>query len=188
MSGFRYRFQTHREMAALLEGLAEALRRFGGLEESFASSLACGCEGALADALGAWRDLLDPGEVCGHLLPDARKGGACKRLYLYLRWMVRRDRVDVGHWRVLGPEKLIVPLDTHMHRIGRSLGVLDRKSCDARAARALTEAFGRLCPEDPVRYDFALTRWGIRPEMDLSDLLGRMILRGSNDRTTGRAS
>jgi uncharacterized protein (TIGR02757 family) len=170
------------EVAALLGGMGRALRRHGSLAASFA---ACRDETCLCESLGRWRDLLDPSDVCGHLVPDARRGGACKRLHLYLRWMVRRDRVDPGDWDALGPEDLIVPLDTHMHRVGRKLGALGRKSCDGRAARELTDAFARLCPEDPVRYDFALTRWGIREEMDLSSLLGRMILRGKNHGSTG---
>ncbi len=186
LSGFRHRFQTGREVAALLEGMGREIRESGSLEAGFARCLHSQPEGDLTAALGAWRDRLDPEDICGHLLPDARRGGACKRLHLYLRWMVRRDRVDVGHWQVLAPGQLIIPLDTHMHRVGRSLGALSRKSCDGRAAKQLTEAFRTLCPEDPVRFDFALTRWGIRPEMDLSDLLGRMILRGLDNDTTDR--
>ena len=98
----------------------------------------------------------------GHLLADPSRGSACKRLHLYLRWMVRGDAVDVGLWRGVPPERLIVPLDTHMHRIGREVGAIHRNQADARAAIELTEAFRLVTPNDPVRYDFALTHWAIR--------------------------
>lgn len=185
VGSFRHRFQTEVELAALLAGMARALRRHGSLAASFA---ACRDRTCLCESLGRWRDLLDPSDVCGHLIPDARRGGACKRLHLYLRWMVRRDRVDPGAWSQPRRQELIVPLDTHMHRVGSRLGVLSRKSCNGLAAQELTRAFAGICPADPVRYDFALTRWGIREEMDLSDLLGRMILRGKNHGPTGNQS
>jgi uncharacterized protein (TIGR02757 family) len=81
--------------------------------------------------------------------------------------MVRQDDVDPGGWEGVPASMLIVPLDTHMHRIGRGLGGTARKQADAQAAREVTEMFRDLAPEDPVRYDFSLTRLGIRPEGDL---------------------
>lgn len=98
----------------------------------------------------------------GHLCPDPAAASACKRLAMWLRWMVRKDEIDPGLWAAeLDPAKLWVPLDTHMFRIARQLGLTRRKAPDAEAARRITAAFARLCPEDPVRYDFALTRLGM---------------------------
>jgi uncharacterized protein (TIGR02757 family) len=105
------------------------------------------------------------------LLPSPRAGSACKRLHLYLRWMVRQDAVDPGGWTTVPASKLIVPLDTHMHRICLLLNLTGRKQADMRTAIDVTRAFGQMVPEDPVRYDFALTRLGIRNDTDLDSFL-----------------
>ena len=111
------------------------------------------------------------------LLPFPEKGSACKRLNLFLRWMVRKDRVDPGGWDGVPASKLIVPLDTHMYGITRGLGFTERKSADLRTAIEATAAFRKIAPRDPVRYDFALTRPGIRRDPEAGALL-RRILRG----------
>src|SRR4030066_1437206 len=81
---------------------------------------------------------------------------------LFLRWVVRAgDGVDLGLWTALSPRHLIVPLDTHMARLGKWLGLTSRSSADWRMAEEITGAFRAVCPEDPVRFDFALTRIGI---------------------------
>ena len=79
-----------------------------------------------------------------------------------MRWMVRRDDVDPGGWDMISPEDLIVPVDVHMFRIGKCLGFTQRKSADGKTAIELTRGFQRLCSQDPVKYDFALTRFGIQ--------------------------
>ena len=84
--------------------------------------------------------------------------------------MVRADDVDPGGWKAVSAAKLIVPLDTHMHRIALTLGATRRNAADMRTAMEITDAFRRISPDDPVRYDFALTRLGIREEMDFSVL------------------
>ena len=96
------------------------------------------------------------------LFPDPRKGSACKRHHMFLRWVVRgEDGVDLGIWTVLSPRDLIVPVDTHMARLGRWLGLTARRTADGRMAEEITEAFRAVCPEDPVRFDYPLTRIGI---------------------------
>jgi uncharacterized protein (TIGR02757 family) len=84
-------------------------------------------------------------------------------LNLYLRWMVRRDRVDPGPWRTVARARLVVPLDTHMFRIARALGLTRRRQADLKTAVEITQAFALHSPRDPVRYDFCLTRLGINP-------------------------
>lgn len=99
------------------------------------------------------------------LFPDPRKGSACKRHHLFLRWMVRDgDGVDLGIWTALSPRELIVPLDTHMARMGRWMGLTRRRSADWRMAEEITAAFRDVCPDDPVKFDYALTRIGILGE------------------------
>jgi uncharacterized protein (TIGR02757 family) len=106
-----------------------------------------------------------------YLVPSPAAGSACKRLNLYLRWVVRRDDVDPGGWEGIAPSKLVVPLDTHMFRICRSLGMTARNQADLKSALEITQAFRAIVPEDPVRYDFALTRLGIRSDADAEPFL-----------------
>lgn len=171
--GFRYRFADGRQLAGLLAGIRQILQTDGSLE-------ACFCRMDRSDgptvltALGGFVRHLTRGQAPGHLLADPAGKSACKRCHLFLRWMVRQDRVDPGGWCQVSPARLIVPLDTHMHAIGRMLGFTGRKQADARAAREITAGFARYCPEDPVRYDFSLTRFGIRGDMSLDALEQRI--------------
>ena len=88
--------------------------------------------------------------------------GACKRLNMYLRWMVRGDDgLDLGLWSFMSARDLVVPLDTHLFRIGRHLGWSRRKTPGFKAALDVTEALRLLDPDDPIKYDFALSRMGI---------------------------
>lgn len=98
-----------------------------------------------------------------HLFPMPGKG-ACKRLNMYLRWMVRKDSVDFGLWKEIPPSKLVMPIDTHVARLSRYIGLSKRKSTDWRMAKEVTEALKKLDPKDPVKYDFALSRLGILNE------------------------
>jgi uncharacterized protein (TIGR02757 family) len=84
--------------------------------------------------------------------------------------MVREDDIDPGGWGRIPRSKLIVPLDTHMHRIAIGLSLTRRAQADQRTALEITRAFSEICPEDPVRYDFVLTRFGIRRDMDMREL------------------
>jgi len=90
-------------------------------------------------------------------------GSTCKRLNMYLRWMVRQDQqgVDFGIWKSIQPAALICPIDVHVARVSRSLGILQRKQTDWLAAMELTEYLRTLAPKDPVKYDFALFSLGV---------------------------
>ena len=97
-----------------------------------------------------------------YFFPSPRDGSPCKRLSLYLRWMVRRDDgLDLGLWDFIPVSKLVIPLDTHVARLSRYLGLTERKSPSWRMAIEVTESLRRLDPEDPLKYDFALARLGI---------------------------
>jgi len=104
--------------------------------------------------------------------PD--KGSACKRLHMYMRWMVRSDDIDPGCWPEISPSKLIVPLDTHMFNIAKQLGLTTRNQANLATALEVTAGYAKLRPRDPVRYDFALTRLGIRSDTDLDAWLRRV--------------
>ncbi len=170
LGGFKHRWTTSDELVAFLLGIGSVLNRYASLERCF-------LEGHQRDAASTVPGLigfvgaLRGSDASSSLLPDPERGSACKRLHLYLRWMVRRDAVDPGCWRGVSPSQLIVPLDTHMHRIARGLGMTVRKQASLAAAEDVTRSFRALSPEDPVRYDFSLTRLGIRGELDLDGFL-----------------
>ncbi len=98
--------------------------------------------------------------VC-YFFPRPSAGSACKRLNLFLRWMVRRDAVDLGVWTRVDPARLIVPLDTHVIRLGRCLRLTQYTSPGWKMAAEITASLRRLDPRDPVRYDFSLCHVGM---------------------------
>lgn len=171
-SGFKHRFTDSQNLCAMLFALSRLVGRHGSLHASFSAALDDN-DDTILSALCAFTNELT---MCadgrlGHLVPSPTKGSACKRLNLFLRWMVRSDEVDPGGWENVPESKLIVPVDTHMHRICRHLGITTRKQADMRAAMEITNAFRTIAPEDPVRYDFSLTRLGIRQDADLAGFL-----------------
>lgn len=160
-SGFCHRFCDDEKMAAFLIGIKTLLQKRGSLRRAFdlgdtGADTMAGLQSLVEEMLKAAP--VDP----GHLLTRPEKGSACKRLHLFLRWMVRKDRVDPGIWENVGTERLLVPLDVHMQRMAGFLGLCTRKNADIRSVREITAAFAQFSPKDPVRYDFALTRAGIR--------------------------
>lgn len=162
LAGFRHRFVAESDMVDLLVSIGCICREFGSLGALFV----CGLAEDHATVLEALADFVDAllrrqGREANYLIPRPEKGSACKRLNLFLRWMVRRDAVDPGGWLGVSARQLIVPLDTHMHRVARELEFTRRRQADMRTALEVTAAFRRLAPHDPVRYDFSLTRSGI---------------------------
>lgn len=96
-----------------------------------------------------------------HMLPNPQNGGAMKRMNMFLRWMVRKGPVDLGIWDFIQPKDLLIPLDVHVARVSREMGLLTRKSNDFKAVLELTSRLKEIYPEDPVRYDFAMFAFGI---------------------------
>jgi uncharacterized protein (TIGR02757 family) len=176
-SDFKHRFTTGRELIRMLLGAKIAIERYGSLHECFVAGLGEDDDNVL-EALSFFVEALS--NECGHgrnsLLPTPAKGSACKRLNLFLRWMVRNDDVDPGGWDKVPPSKLIIPLDTHMHRICRLLSLTTCRQANMRTALEITRAFAGLIPDDPTRYDFVLTRFGIRNDMKLEGWLKRISL------------
>jgi len=168
--GFRHRFTSGEEMACLLAGAGASIRRHGSLGKLFSSGVGRSDDTVLP-AMGRFVSELSEAGCLKGLLPHPEAGSACKRLNMYLRWMVRKDEVDPGGWKGVRREKLVVPLDTHLFKIGRALCFTRRKAADLKAAMEITASFSKIAPEDPVRYDFALTRFGIRQEADMGAFL-----------------
>ena len=96
-----------------------------------------------------------------HLLPNPEKGGAMKRMNMFLRWMVRKSVVDFGIWNFIPKSELLIPLDVHIARLSREMGLLTRKSNDMKAVVELTDNLKKYDPQDPVKYDFAIFGKGI---------------------------
>lgn len=160
--GFKHRFTTGDEMAALLAGAKVAILKHGSLEKCFLSHFSEDHETVLPAMDAMVRELTrKSGDT--YLLPSPSRGSACKRLNLFMRWMVRNDDVDPGGWSQALMPKLIVPLDTHMHRISIDMGLTSRTQADLKTAVEITRAFAKISPADPVKYDFSLTRLGIIP-------------------------
>ena len=160
---FKHRFTTGDDVVNLLVGAKRAIKKRGSLHNSFLSYFSDEDENVLP-ALCGFVDEITSGFSFTHTgfisSPDAKS--ACKRLNLFLRWMVRRDEVDPGGWNDIPRSKLVVPLDTHMHKIAIMLGLTRRKQADIKTALEITDAFKKIEPDDPVKYDFVLTRFGIR--------------------------
>lgn len=171
-SVFTHRFASVEHMTALFLGMKQVIKDHGSLYEGFLSGFKSDEDTILHAITTFARNLTQvKGHSAGHLIPLPERGSACKRLNLFLRWMVRKDDVDPGGWDNIPTSKLIIPLDVHMHRAGLQLGFTDRKQGNMRTALEITEGFKKIAPEDPVRYDFALTRLGIRGDENLENAL-----------------
>jgi uncharacterized protein (TIGR02757 family) len=174
--GFLYRFNRPADLRALAAAVGHVRREHGSLGARFAALLRGA--GAAREPLRAalaqlGRELREAppaaAQLAGrgprglaHLLPDAALPGPCKRWNLYLRWMVRGpDEVDLGAWRGVPAAALVVPLDTHLARVARYLGLTDRSDMSWRTAAEITENLRRLDPSDPVRFDFVLCHLGM---------------------------
>ena len=158
-AAFKHRFTTGAEMASLLTGIKKILDDYGSLENCFFSGM--DNEVTIMPALDKFATEAALGNEFRSLLPMPSAGSACKRLNLYLKWMIMNDEVDPGCWKKIPPSKLVMPLDTHIFRICSNLGITKRKSADMKTALEITSFFRSINPEDPVKYDFALTRPGI---------------------------
>lgn len=169
---FKHRFTTGEEMAFLLLGIKQVIKRHGSLFNGFKAGLSRDDEDVLPALAKFVAQLNEPsGGGCGSLLASPVDGSACKRMNLFLRWMVRQDAVDPGGWEAVGARRLVVPLDTHIYRLCRMLRLTTRNQPNLRTALEITDAFRRFAPDDPIRYDFAISRIGIRRDMDVQEFL-----------------
>jgi uncharacterized protein (TIGR02757 family) len=166
LKGFVHRFSTGESLSSLLIALKRVIQNKGSLEQEFYACLDPS-DDTILQALGRFCERIHDAApfTPGHLLPLPSRGSACKRLNLFLRWMVRKDDVDPGGWERIAPAMLIIPLDVHMHRMGHRFGFTARKQADMKTALEVTKGFRKIVPNDPVRYDFTLTRLGIRNDI-----------------------
>ena len=172
---FVHRFNSGTDLALLCDLLKQAIRTRGSLQAFFLEGYDPGHED-IGHALISFVErvlsldvspfypsgALPPKAGVRFFFPSPAQGSACKRLNLFLRWMVRRgDEIDFGIWTEVSPAKLIMPLDTHVARIVRRLGLTKIKQANWRMATEVTRRLRAFDPEDPVKYDFALCRLGV---------------------------
>ena len=168
-----HRWIRGRDLVALLLILQRMLRESGSVEAFFAAgddasqpdvgqALNSFSERALETDLTPAYGRRPPQRlgVC-YFFPRPAAGSACKRLNLFLRWMVRRDEIDLGVWTRVSPARLVVPLDTHVIRLGRCLRLTRYASPGWKMAADITAALRQIDPADPIRYDFSLCHVGM---------------------------
>ena len=172
LNGFVHRFASGENMSSFLAGMKAVIQEFGSLEECFYAGLDEGEQTIFSGLSFLAGQIRKHCPLCpGHLVAVPERMSACKRLNLYLRWMVRCDAVDPGGWANCSASKLIIPLDVHMYRLCTQLGFTSRRCTDMKTALEITEAFRKISPQDPVRYDFSLTRLGIRDDLSADSFL-----------------
>lgn len=164
---FIYRFNRPRDIVAFCIATRDALARHGTFEKCFLSGDR-DPTGPIGPALERFartfldadlRDVFTNGRLSRgyrHLFPLPSFGGPCKRLHLFLRWMVRREAPDFGLWTGLSPSRLLIPVDTHIENMTRAIGLTRRRSRNWRMAEEITRHLAEIDPTDPVKYDFAL--------------------------------
>jgi uncharacterized protein (TIGR02757 family) len=172
VKGISYRFNKEQDILCFIYLLGQALKKWGSLKDLFYHYYKSDHDD-IRIALNSFVKYfftIDTSPVYGEnlrpsgltqLLPTPEKGSACKRMNLFLRWMVREKDIDMGIWDRISPSKLIIPLDTHISRISKCLGLTVRNASDWKTAKQITEALMKLDPEDPLKYDFALCHQGI---------------------------
>ena len=171
---FRHRWSSGRDVLCLLYFVRQMIERSGSVgaffrevydpEDGLERSLARFSESTLAlDHGGLYRSSRLPGAArVRYFFPSPKMGSACKRLNMFLRWVVRPDDgIDLGLWGFVSPSRLVMPLDTHIARIAMHLGWTRRKTPGWKMAMEITRWLARLDPDDPIKYDFALSRMGI---------------------------
>lgn len=171
LDGFVHRTFNGHDARALATALRVVLERHGSLEAAYAFHLPPGAPDVGPAIQGVADELLaaldgtdfDRARLARHL-PRPSTGSACKRVAMYLRWMVRPGPVDFGQWTRLSPSQLVLPLDVHSGRVARALGMLTRSQDDWRAVQELTAACRALAPGDPARYDYAFFGAGVAGE------------------------
>lgn len=174
-AGFIHRFNKAEDIRCLVYFIRQMIKESGSIGNFFLkghsqnapdikNGLAAFSKGALSlDTAGIYGSRRLPKNAgVKFFFPSPDDGSPCKRLNLYLRWMVRRnDGLDLGVWKGVDPSKLIIPLDTHIARISRNIGLSKRATPDWKMAAEITAALRRFDARDPVKYDFAICRLGI---------------------------
>lgn len=174
--GFKHRWHTEKDLVYLLCGIQGMLKEYKTLNSAFLKGYKPSDENILPALNFFVTEIVKRvPQMKKNLLSKPEAGSACKRLHMYLRWMVRKDAIDPGGWEGISPSHLLAPLDVHMFRMCRWLKMTSRKQANQKAVIEITKAFKKISATDPVKYDFSLTRPGIyeriRKKMDTLSLV-----------------
>lgn len=166
LGDFNYRFGKPEDFAQIFTCLKKLYNENGGLEDLFKYGYEvseCGKKNMFIPVTDYFYSSVSDNSSMGFrfMIPDARKGSAMKRMCMYLRWMVRKGPVDFGIWEFMPQSDLLIPLDTHVARISREMGLLTRNANDFKSVVELTENLKQFDPNDPVKYDFAMFGYGV---------------------------
>jgi uncharacterized protein (TIGR02757 family) len=160
-----YRFYTSDDIVFLFLQIQNLLKAHGSLQKGFLSAW----NGIMLQSLFKFRGYfvrdLKPSRGIRFMFADPSLGAA-KRWHMFLRWMVRKDEVDLGLWKSIPKSKLIQPLDTHLFKVGRALKLTNRKTPGLQAALEMTGRFLEWDSDDPIKYDFALCRLGVLKQLN----------------------
>ena len=167
LHGFNYRFIKDFDIREIFLILRELYAYDGGLEALFKygyeQGRKQGCEKFFQTVVDYFYSRVknQVGQGFYHAVPNPQNGGAMKRMCMFLRWMVRQGPVDLGLWNFMPTSELFIPLDVHVARISREMGLLSRKANDFKSVIELTENLKRFNPQDPTKYDFAMFGYGV---------------------------
>lgn len=162
--GSLYRTFNNVDFKYILTGLRNIYLNHGGLEAVFTDGYLKNKD--IKESLIHFRDVFtsfqEPGRTAKHIANTA-KGSSSKRVLMYLRWMVRQDKmgVDFGFWNQINQADLLLPLDVHTGNVGRKLGILTRKANDFKSVQEISSVLKSFDPTDPIKYDYALFGLGV---------------------------
>lgn len=168
---FNYRFGKPEDFNCIFKALKELYNSGGSLEELFEYGYNQGTMFKTVTDYFYSRAGKSAGHGFYHMIPNPDNGGAMKRMCMLLRWMVRKSCVDVGIWKFMQPSELYIPLDVHVGRISRETGLLSRKANDFKSVIELTRTLKQFCPQDPVKYDFAIFGYGVNRSKEAAPVL-----------------
>ncbi|HEX2788116.1 MAG TPA: TIGR02757 family protein [Ignavibacteria bacterium] len=167
LRGLYYRFNDEKDLVYLFKNLNRVLKEHGSLKKVFLKHHKNENENILDGLTGLVGELRKETQnknqketqniaSLRYLLPSPEDNSTCKRLNLFMRWMVRKDDIDLGIWKEIDKSKLVMPVDTHIYKVTQKLKMVKRKSCDLKYAVELTNELKEFDADDPVKYDFAL--------------------------------
>lgn len=170
LSGISHRFYSEDDVKKLLIILKKELNKFKSIRQIFLQGYNISDENVKIGISKLSNHFINSfietfGEITNgikFMFPLPEKGSACKRMNLFLRWMVRKDELDFGLWNEISASKLVIPVDTHIAKICRYLKLTHRKNSDWKMAEEITNNLKKFDPDDPVKYDFAICHIGIR--------------------------
>lgn len=160
LKDFNYRFGKPDDFAQIFNILRDLYENDGGLESLFKYGYE-NSSNIFIPVCDYFYSRFQITQGVKFMIPNPHKGGAMKRMCMFLRWMVRKAPVDLGLWDFMPPTDLLIPLDTHVARLSREMGLLTRNTNDFKSVIEITENLRKFDPVDPIKYDFALFGYGV---------------------------